>query len=92
MVEPEPRGNRLDRKYSNSSTKQMSYLIDMNSAIYAGPDKACQESYARAICEPCGSKSLHALYIGYSFVEWICDICGARNETSSNNSEYLSRR
>lgn len=92
MVELETRGNRLDRKYSNGSTKQISYLTDMNSAIYGVPDKACQENYAGAICEPCGSKSLHALYLGYSFVEWVCDICGARNETPSNHREYLGRR
>ena len=34
-----------------------------------------------AECPGCAAKSLHVLYAGYSFYEWICDICGARTET-----------
>ena len=81
---PDPKENWLDRNYSNGSMKQMSHLPDINGAIPGMPAGACLENYAGANCESCGAKSLHALYLGYSFVEWICDICGARTETSLN--------
>ena len=38
------------------------------------------ENFA-AECRNCSSNALHVLYVGYSFYEWICDICGTRIET-----------
>ena len=70
------------QNYSNGSTQQTSYLSEINCAINVVSDKPCMESYAGVICEACGARSLHALYIGYGFVERICEICGARNETT----------
>lgn len=34
-----------------------------------------------AECPGCAAKSLHVLNVGYSFFEWVCDICGARTDT-----------
>lgn len=74
--------NWSGQNYSNGSIKQISYLGKINCAIDADSNKPCPENYAGVICESCGAKSLHALYIGYGFVERICEVCGARNETS----------
>ncbi|NQW22281.1 MAG: hypothetical protein HQ475_02415 [SAR202 cluster bacterium] len=39
-----------------------------------------RQGYSEAECACCGANSLHALRIGYSFVEWVCDICGTSIE------------
>lgn len=43
-------------------------------------ERASRQDYSEAECACCGANSLHALRIGHSFVEWICDICGTSIE------------
>ena len=58
--------------------KQQGYLGDTGSPIRGIIDRERQENGPGADCGICGARSLHALSIGYSFIEWICDICGER--------------
>ena len=68
----------LDRNHTNGSMKQISYLADTSSSIRRISDQECQANYSGTDCDSCGANSLHALSIGYSFIEWICDICGEK--------------
>ena len=79
---PHPKDSRLDRNHSNGSMKQTSHITDMNSASHGISEGASLKNNGGQKCEFCGAQSLHALYLGYSFVEWICDICGARTDMS----------
>ena len=82
LERPHPRDSRLDRNNSNGLVKRINHLTDMNSPSHGISEGASLINYGGEKCEFCGSQSLHALYLGYSFVEWICDICGARTDMS----------
>lgn len=74
---------RMDTKprpYSFGTANGKSASLGLGDCIdrfgdFRGPDGLDAE------CAACYSRSLHVLYTGYSYHEWICDICGARTDT-----------
>tara|TARA_B100000029_G_scaffold160255_3_gene156088 strand:+ start:1072 stop:1398 length:327 start_codon:yes stop_codon:yes gene_type:complete len=42
-------------------------------------------------CSGCGSNSMHALSIGYSFVKWVCEICGVRDDRPLAETAHTNR-
>ena len=78
LEECSPIDKGLDRNHQNGSAKQISYLVNTSGSICRFSDRECQANYSEADCGSCGTNSLRALSIGYSFIEWICDVCGER--------------
>ncbi len=66
----------------DDSIKQISYLSNLDCTLDVVSIKPHMANHAAAVCVACGARSLHNLYIGYSFVERLCEICGSGNETS----------
>jgi hypothetical protein len=73
---------RRPQNIPDDSIKQISYLSSLDCTLDVVPIKPRMENHAAAVCGACGARSLHNLYIGYSFVERLCEICGSGNETS----------
>ncbi|MDA1129681.1 MAG: hypothetical protein O2913_13455, partial [Chloroflexi bacterium] len=80
----------ISSNISGNTIQQIGYLGDIECAVETILNKHCTEKYPGVVCLACGARSLHALYIGYSFVERLCEICGSGNETPQTNRYGMS--